>query len=68
MSQERCKAHAWKVPGSLRVDLWEAKLLKLMGRKVTGPKLCASKDSLLWNLRKNLPFLLWFVYTISINV
>ena len=39
-----------------------------LGRKVTGTKLVASKDSLLWNLHKNVPFLLWFVYAISIHV
>ena len=35
---------------------------------ITGLEPVASKDFSLWNLRKNLPFLLWFVYTISIHV
>ena len=42
--------------------------IKYLGQKVTGSKLGASKDSLLWNLRWNVPFLFWFVNTISIHL
>ena len=52
-------------------------LLQLLGihwikedfcRKVAGLNLVPSRIFFLWNLIKNLPFLLWFVYAISIHV
>ena len=56
----------WKWPNPVRKV--QLHIQEDTGRKVTGSKLSASKDSSQFNLCLNVPFLLWFVHTIAMHV